>query len=797
MPNNNNHIPLDIGPSFDEEELDLEMLPIGKVVFQKRFELVEELGQGAFGRVFKAKVLTDGRDGIDKYLALKFLPPEISHDAKAQKNLYLEADKLEKLSHDYIINFRGIEREGMHWAIAMEYAEGGSLDSALQACERGYFEPAEIEKWARQSLLGMDYLHSKDIIHRDFKPQNILLSAEGDIRIADFGLSGSLSSSLSRMSKEGDPAKKNPKKNESFKGSIPWSSPQSILGSSKPAKKDDIYGIGASLYELLTGNIPYPFANNDQLMSVQISSELSEIPPVNDRRADLYDGETGEPLSEGWQEFMAALLSHHSKDRPESGAKALEFLELQDASKVRVKEKPQKQRERKLKQREGGGNTKKAYACISLFVLAVIGVVIWQPWSGNDQNLKEKQAGNLERNAEPPTATELKIESERQAEELKQLELAKRKAIFNQPIRGIDAIFQGSVYEKWDEASRKAIIEEVQLKLKNKGFYYSKDLDEYAGKETHYAVLRYQLEKADLTATGYLDDATLSSLEMPEYNENEGIVAGQEKEYEIFPGEKVAFRWIPATGEKGFLMGSPEGESEYKDETQHKVILSKGYWMAETETTQGQWEAVMGSNPSYFKNAGKNAPVETVSYKDIEEFITKVNDSGKLLEGMEARLPTEAEWEYACRAGTGTIFNTGSHRILGARNSPGLGEIAWYGGNSGVTYAGGYDSSGWTEKELAHKSAGTHEVGKKEANGWGLYDMHGNVWEWCSDWYGEYKGGTERDPKGATSGNNRVLRGGSWFNDAEDCRSANRFGDYPSYRNSRYGFRLVIQVPEN
>ena len=250
--------------------------------------------------------------------------------------------------------------------------------------------------------------------------------------------------------------------------------------------------------------------------------------------------------------------------------------------------------------------------------------------------------------------------------------------------------------------------------------------------------------------------------------------AGERREFEILPGQKVAFRWIPATGEKGFLMGSPEGESEGKNETQHKVILSKGFWMAETETTQGLWEEVMGNNPSHFKNAGKNAPVEQVSYKDIEGFIKKVNDSGKLPVGMGVRLPTETEWEYACRAGTSTPFHTGGNLTTDQAN-----------------YDGDYPYNG-AAKGKNRRS--TIAVGNLSANAWGLHDMHGNVWEWCSDWYGAYKGGTERDPAGASIGNFRVLRGGSWCYLAEDCRSANRVRFSPSRRSSSSGFRLVIQV---
>jgi len=253
--------------------------------------------------------------------------------------------------------------------------------------------------------------------------------------------------------------------------------------------------------------------------------------------------------------------------------------------------------------------------------------------------------------------------------------------------------------------------------------------------------------------------------------------------------------YIPAGS---FTMGSPKSEQDAmvaagskrewaEDEIQHQVTLSQGFYMGKTEVTQGQWQKLMGNNPSYFKNAGSDAPVESVSWDDCQEFCRRA--------GFGLRLPTEAEWEYACRAGTTTALYSGGITILGQCNAPALDLIAWYGGNSGVTYEGGYDSSGWLGKQYNHSWAGTHPVGRKQANAWGLYDMIGNVWEWCQDWYGTYPAGAVRDPTGAAGGSSRVLRGGGWFDYASYCRSAFRIWSSPSYRDSDLGFRLVRTVP--
>ena len=205
-------------------------------------------------------------------------------------------------------------------------------------------------------------------------------------------------------------------------------------------------------------------------------------------------------------------------------------------------------------------------------------------------------------------------------------------------------------------------------------------------------------------------------------------------------------------------MGSPKDE-EGRDggETQVMVHLSKGFWMARTPVTQGHWQSVMGTNPSHFQ--GANLPTENVSWGDAQNFIIKINEMENLPTGYHYALPTKAQWEYACRADEKGPYSGGS-----------LDEVGWY-----------YENSGGK----------THEVGQKKANAWGLQDMHGNVWEWCADWY-EYtlKGGT--DPTGPSTGVYRVHRGGSWNDLASGCRAAFRNRYYPGDRNHFLGFRPAL-----
>ena len=228
-------------------------------------------------------------------------------------------------------------------------------------------------------------------------------------------------------------------------------------------------------------------------------------------------------------------------------------------------------------------------------------------------------------------------------------------------------------------------------------------------------------------------------------------------------GVEVPLRWCPGGS---FKMGSPLSEpGRSADEDQVGVELTRGYWLGETEVTQGLWERVMGMNPSQFKGARR--PVENVSWEEANEFCVKLTGewerSGVLPEGWSVSLPTEAQWEYGCRAGTTTAFSFGESR----------GELSQY---------------GWFDQNSGNE---THEVGLLRENGWGLKDMHGNVWEWCGDWYGErLRGG--RDPRGPASGSLRVIRGGCWLLTPASCRSALRNGHVPSIRYNALGFRLVL-----
>ncbi|MDY4535955.1 MAG: formylglycine-generating enzyme family protein [Sodaliphilus sp.] len=227
-----------------------------------------------------------------------------------------------------------------------------------------------------------------------------------------------------------------------------------------------------------------------------------------------------------------------------------------------------------------------------------------------------------------------------------------------------------------------------------------------------------------------------------------------------FYANGVSFEMVEVRGGTFRMGGTSEQGSDADSDDEypvHSVTLS-GYYIGKTEVTQALWKAVMGSNPSYWK--GDNLPVEQVSWDDCQEFIRKLN----ALTGQNFRLPTEAEWEFACRGGN----NSRGYKYSGSNY---IDNVAWYGDNSGDK---------------------THPVATKLPNELGIYDMSGNVWEWCSDWYDKYSSGAQTNPKGPYDGSRRVRRGGSWDGNARRCRSSWRDLDWPRLGYDYHGLRLTL-----
>ena len=330
------------------------------------------------------------------------------------------------------------------------------------------------------------------------------------------------------------------------------------------------------------------------------------------------------------------------------------------------------------------------------------------------------------------------------------------------------------------------------------------------------------------------------AVDVDDYARFAGAAAGERKLIEVAPGVEMAFRWCPP-GE--FIMGSSLREKAVMRaagieepflgrEVQRRVTLTRGFWLAETPLTQGQWQAVKGTSlrehlrhaiqddTAYHLNGRQQHwrdwagvprcrdPGTLIGVERAHYPMYYVNHWGAMewceaagqhagVSGWRMTLPTEAQWEYACRAGTQGMTYAGDFEILGRNNAPGLDEIAWYPGNSSVGYSGnqGRDTSGWTEMQHPGIRAGPREVGQKRANPWGLHDMIGNLWEWCADWYEEYGEAPVTDPEGPEAGGSRMRRGGAWASRPTSCRAAIRSRVEPGMRTDHLGFRPAL-VPD-
>jgi formylglycine-generating enzyme required for sulfatase activity len=836
-------------PPTPDDDLDigqtLRGLRAGMKVFG-RYRLKGELGRGGMGVVWSAE---DER--LDLAVALKFLPEALAHDETAVDDLRRETQQCMKLGHTHIVKVYDLVEEGGAAAIVMEQVKGKTLAKLRLEKAGRVFEVGEVREWVRQVVEALGYAHEEGrMVHRDLKPSNVMVTERGQVKVMDFGIASSLSDSASRVSKAVAGGQ------GTGGGTLPYMSPQQLLG--YPASVgDDVYGLGATVYELLTGKPPF--------YSGSIERQIESVVPVrmSQRRAELKVEGSG-VIPEAWERVVAACLEKESGKRPRSVKEVWEGLSGEKTMKVG----------KTVSGDSGVGagagmRGKKA-------VLAVAGVVVlaglswWglagskvsgvaepvakavvpkvlaegqvkvsanlagaEVWAGGEKlgetgpggwlvTLKEgehelevrrapwealkqgvrvgadgvAQPGSWVANFKPGTVQvssrvagaevyaggarvgrapqAVELEPGRHEVEVRYGEWPAESWVVVVNGKGeaapgvVEAVFLGGTLEVGSEPEGALVTVEragaeplkgvtpLRVELRPGEVQVGLSL---AGYET--AALRGKVQAGEVLRLSEALKQEGSALD-------QGAV-GQTVEATLPGGVVMKFGYCPAGS---FRMGSPAGEADRSEnENQEQVKISEGFWLGQHEVTQGQWEAVMGSNPSNFK--GDDLPVETVSWEEAQVFITKLNQSVALPAGWKYALPSEAQWEYACRAGTETPFHFGS--VLNGREANCDGNFPY-----GTTTKGPF-----LEK--------TAFVGSYQPNKWGLYDMHGNVWEWCADWYGEkLVGGT--DPVGASTGSIRVLRGGSWIGHAQICRAALRSGVTPGYRGNGLGFR-VAAVP--
>ena len=761
-------------PSTDPERRDA--LPVGAVL--RDFTIQAVIGHGGFGIVYRA-----GHNELDLTVAIKeYLPVELAVREGAtvqprsgtdrkdfEDGLRRFRDEAQALidfdSHPSIVSCRDFYRANGTAYLVMAYEEGQSLAELLASreAEGRPFTESELLAVMTPVLEGLERVHAAGVLHRDIKPSNILIRrSDGRPVLIDFGAA---KQAAAKYTKSQAPYTEG------------YAALEQVADTGKLGPWTDMYGVGAVMWRMVAGgNRPWepPHPVRVELRSHAVVDETEDpMPPAR----ELGRGRFAPQLLEA----IDRCLRLRGSERIQGSRELLEALRAgsdQSASPVSVEaSEPSTKRPVAVEMGEKSGsearvpgsrNAKRWAGWMTLAGVAVafcLALAAW--WSqGSGEAIRDQgPEGVMDAPSDDATATtdrgeeiDLEASPSPQPENREPLPDENKEAQTPDPTE--------------NDSSRNEDPSEAEVEGGND------DRPEVSPERPQVGVEQPWVRDWEALEGGIEDPgfAAAAQAYIDQYRKvpearvwvarAEGLMAKlEESEAVLRTRREVGESWTNSLGMEfmwiapgSFLMGSPaDEEGRSADELQHEVRISEGFWMKKYEVTQGEWESVMGANPSHFSNCGPRCPVEQVSWFDTEEFMQRLNgrESGK---GYRYQLPTEAEWEYAARAGT-----------TGARYGV-LDLIAWYGDNSGSE---------------------THPVGQKGANAWGLHDMLGNVWEWTGDWYGRYPSGSVTDPQGPSTGSYRVIRGGGWSDRARGVRSADRGGGSPGVRDLNIGFRLV------
>ena len=760
-------------PSADHERRDA--LPVGTVL--REFTIQAVIGHGGFGIVYRA-----GHNELDLTVAIKeYLPVELAvregatvqprsgTDSKDfEDGLRRFRDEAQALidfdSHPSIVSCRDFYRANGTAYLVMAYEEGQSLAELLASreAEGRPFTESELLAVMTPVLEGLAGVHAAGVLHRDIKPSNILIRrSDGRPVLIDFGAA---KQAAAKYSKSQAPYTEG------------YAALEQVADTGKLGPWTDMYGVGAVMWRMVAGgNRPWepPHPVRVELRSHAVVDETEDpMPPARDLGRGRFAPQLlkaidrclrlrGTERIQGSRELLEALRARGDQS-PSAVSVAASEPSTKSAAAVGMGDnsssEPTVPESRNARRWAGW------MVLASVAVGLCLALTAWWSQGSGEAGRDQGPDGVMDALGGDATAT-----TDR-GEEIDSEASPSQRPVNREPPQ--DANKEAQTPEpRANDSSRKEDPSEAEVEGGNDDRSEVSPERPQGGFEQPWVrdweALEGGIEDPGFAAAAqaYIDQYR----KVPEARvwvaRAEGLMAKLgELEAAGRTRREVGDSWTNSLGMEfmwiapgRFLMGSEDEEWRLGDELQHEVRISEGFWMGKYEVTQGEWEAVMGANPSEFKYCGPRCPVDSVLWTDAEEFIRRLNgrESGK---GYRYRLPTEAEWEYAARAGT-----------TGARYDV-LGEIAWYDENSGDR---------------------THPVGQKQANAWDLHDMLGNVWEWTGDWYGWYLSGSVTDPQGPSTGSARVVRGGGWNISARGVRSAARYYHSPGRRYGPVGFRLV------